>query len=209
MLEQLFSWDLFLFRLINGRWVTPWLDWVMANISDFDHLKIPVAILVIALIIWGGMRARVLVVLVGILILVGDPLIANNLKKAVDRPRPNNVLEEVRIVKLEGISKSEPKPFLPGNGRSFPSSHVMNNVAIIFAIVWLYGGGIYHLGWIWVALMGYSRIYTGSHYPSDVLCSLLIGVLYCWIILSLIEKAWPKLVSYFPKLQQKLPRLRR
>ena len=62
-----------------------------------------------------------------------------------------------------------------GRGRSFPSGHVMDNVcvAVVLSLFYRRRGWLYFLV---AALVGYSRIYTGAHWPSDVLLTGCLGV---------------------------------
>lgn len=60
---------------------------------------------------------------------------------------------------------------------SFPSNHALNTFAIanILAYYWpQYTVGYY----AFAALMGYSRIYVGVHYPLDVFAGMLFGLLF-------------------------------
>lgn len=199
------QWDLQLLHLINAVWFHPALDPVMAVASSFVLFKIPLAIGVVALLIWGGFRERLFLVLMILCVLLGDAVIDGGLKKIVLRPRPHEYLENVRIVDLHEVKWSHPSG-KPG-GRSFPSGHAFNNIAVALVATVLYGRWAYLL-WPWAMLVSYSRVYTGSHHPSDVFLSWLMALAYTWFILKLTEWCWqrwggrvcPKLYAQHPQL---------
>ncbi len=67
-----------------------------------------------------------------------------------------------------------------GGMYGFVSSHAANMFAIAMLIgLWLKKKIRYSLHFllIWAAIIGYSRIYLGVHYPTDVVCGALLGML--------------------------------
>ena len=66
------------------------------------------------------------------------------------------------------------------NDASFPSGHALGS-AILYGMLalWMWHHG-YHIPAIllvvWALLVGFSRIYLGVHYPTDVFASLCLGV---------------------------------
>ena len=88
------------------------------------------------------------------------------LKQLVQRPRPWLLVEGLLPLVAEG------------DPNSFPSGHT--TAAFAAGIVWLRT-----LPWKWgraaalvsAVLMGFSRLYVGVHYPSDVLAGAVIGTL--------------------------------
>lgn len=176
-----------LFLLINGVWTNPALDRFMAAMSSLDAWA-PLLILAAVLALWrGGFRARSFVILAALTVALADGGISNPLKHLVGRPRPADVWEGVRLVDLAKatprflalfkppkVRYSDAPPAVPPSGRSFPSSHTSNTMAI--AVL----AAIFYRRWGWSAiivslLVGYSRLYTGAHWPSDVLASIFLG----------------------------------
>ena len=108
------------------------------------------------------------------LLAMGLGLLCTNgiIKHVVARPRPYVVLE--RLIPL--VTSGDPN--------SFPSGHT--SAAFSAAIVWART-----LPWKWgrvaaivaAILMGFSRLYVGVHFPSDVLAGALLGSLYAGVIL--------------------------
>lgn len=106
------------------------------------------------------------------------------LKPLVDRTRPWLIVNG--LYALVG----EPDP------HSFPSGHTC--AAFAAAGVWfrnLPGRWLGAVGLGMAALMGFSRLYVGVHYPSDVLAGALIGLFCAWLAL--------RLAPYLPKWDKK------
>jgi undecaprenyl-diphosphatase len=66
-------------------------------------------------------------------------------------------------------------------------------------------------GWLYLPialLIGYSRIYTGSHWPLDVLAGMILGAVGAWIAVRLLQLLWrtlgprvaPRLAGKYPEL---------
>ncbi len=165
----------------------------MAAASSFD-LWWPFLAVAVVLVAWrGGSRARWLLVTLGLLLAVGEVAVSNPLKHAVHRLRPWQAMAGVRQVDLARgvrprllalfqpatvkttdapvvVSADDPRP-----GRSFPSSHVVNNfcAATVLALFYRRRGW---LAFLPAALVAYSRVYVGAHWPSDVLISMVLAV---------------------------------
>src|SRR5271154_3910530 len=88
--------DLHLLYLINQTWSSPWLDPVMARVSDFDSWRYPLYAAVVLTLIFGRFRGRLLLVLMAMCLLIGDKGISDALKAAINRPRPNETEPHLR-----------------------------------------------------------------------------------------------------------------
>ncbi|MBM3840307.1 MAG: phosphatase PAP2 family protein [Verrucomicrobia bacterium] len=189
MLSLLHRADLWVLYLVNSDGANPFLDGFMAFVTDFGFWRWPILAAAIALVLCGGYRARLLVVLTLVSVLVGEG-INGPLKHLVNRPRPHEHLANIRHVARSGVQMSAPGPV--EKGRSMPSSHVANNVA--FAVL---AGAIYgrrgRVAWLVVMVVAYSRIYIGSHYPSDVLASLILASGYSHATLLASRRLWRRL----------------
>jgi len=77
-------------------------------------------------------------------------------------------------------------------GRSFPSGHAANNMAAVTVMILFYRRrGVLYLP---VALLiCYSRIYTGAHWPIDVLAGMLLGILGGWLATLVLCALWQRL----------------
>jgi undecaprenyl-diphosphatase len=96
---------------------------------------------------------------------------------------------------------------LEAEGRSFPSNHAANtaSAAMLAAIFYRRRGW---LAFIPALLVAYSRVYTGVHWPSDVLAGFCLGcgvallslLLAEWLWRSLGKRLAPDLAVRFPSL---------
>ncbi|HOJ34087.1 MAG TPA: glycosyltransferase family 39 protein [Candidatus Hydrogenedentes bacterium] len=159
-----------LFRLINDGIKNPFFDWLLPIFSDKDYLVIPG---IMALAFWayvGGKRARFFVVCLLISLAIADIGSEKVIKNIVRLDRPYATLEGVHLHRGEEWRDYDPAfyPFDTRKSYSFPSSHAANMAAVAAVLAFL------RLGTLWVTvplalLVGLSRIYTGNHYPLDIL----------------------------------------
>src|SRR5580700_8989478 len=89
-----------LLTLINRDWTSPALDGLMAVMSSINFWAVPLILLVIAIAVRGGFRARAMLVVLAVTVLISDSGVGNGLKHLIRRPRPNEVVAGVRIVSL-------------------------------------------------------------------------------------------------------------
>jgi undecaprenyl-diphosphatase len=197
--------DLQMLYLINQTWSGPWLDPLMARVSDFDSFRYPLGLAVILTLIFGGFRGRLLLGMMAACLIIGDALIDHDFKDTVNRPRPNETEPHLRVVSVREVTESVPRSVT--RGQSFTSGHACNNVALAMVGCAIFGRWALWL-WPWAALVSYSRIYCGSHYPSDILGSWIVSLYYSYFILKTAEWLWKKYGPWnFPRLHAAHPLL--
>ncbi len=211
--------DKTLLLLINREWTCSFLDRLMAIFSD-SAIWVPVlAAAGLALFCFGRFRGRSFVLVTLLTIGFTDGVFTQSMKKLISRPRPPEALAEVREVSL---SKTKPAllavfepvkviysspPTGPVAGRSFPSGHAMNNSVLATLAILFFGRlGMWYI--LPAAMVSYSRIYTGSHWASDVVVSCILGVGFALLIAGFFAIAYQYLASrFFPRLYAKHPAL--
>ena len=170
-LAPLLSADRSLLLKINRDWTCPLFDAVMPVVTDIHKVawfRYGVGPAGLALWLWKGKKRALRVLVVAVIAMgVGDLLAHKVIKPRVARLRPAYAGEPV-------ISRA------PANGMwSFPSNHAINMGAAASVLTVAYPGGalVFAAG---AALIGYSRVYVGAHYPLDVLAGFALGVGIGW-----------------------------
>jgi undecaprenyl-diphosphatase len=205
--------------IINRDWASPALDRVMALASSFDVWFPIIAILALVLLIRGPFRMRAFILTAGLIVGINDGIVSKNLKRIVDRPRPHQTHNDVRVVDFE---KAKPRVLAVGlpmkvemsratledvEGRSFPSSHTINTCSVAVAGLVFFGLRAWWLAGIAV-LVSMSRIYVGSHWPSDVFVSVFIGCGSTLLLLALLRVLWERLGGrLLPRVHAEHPQL--
>ena len=159
-MEWIVDWDVRLFVLLNQTWVSPAMDWAMPILTDFDHWRIPVIVLILLFMARGNTATRIGLLFAVLAVVAADQISSSGIKPLFERDRPFKVMEDVR--KLVGA-----------HGYSFPSSHAANTFAAgdFLALRFRRWWPILLLP----VLVGYSRVYVGVHYPLDVAGGALLG----------------------------------
>jgi undecaprenyl-diphosphatase len=180
------SLDTGLFELINRGGQNSFFDWFMPFMTDLKNFTY-VLVLVGVLVLWRERKAGlVLLVFVGLTLAITDPLSSRVLKEWIGRIRPCQILSGVRLLTECNTSYS------------FPSSHAVN----IFAAAYFLSQPFKKLAPLFFAIaavVAYSRIYIGIHYPLDVIGGAAIGLLVAWPMRRLKDQALARLNLSPPK----------
>jgi membrane-associated phospholipid phosphatase len=151
----------------------PWLDMVMLAVTSTGGSLLFFSVAAIAT--WLFLKQRVFDMLTILISYGGAGVISDLLKLVFARPRPDLF-----------------PPVVTASGYSFPSGHTASAIAVYGLLaIFLWRQERYVLAafsGFWVTAVGFSRIYLGVHYPSDVLGALAVGALWVFAVFAL--RAW-------------------
>lgn len=118
-----------------------------------------------------GKRIWLVAIAAGALILLSDQLSVHAFKNVFLRLRPcHEFALQTKVHLLNGHC---------GGTYGFISSHASNTFALAMFLSLFFGGRIKYLApllFVWAIFVAYSRIYSGVHYPGDVLGGAIVGI---------------------------------
>ncbi len=197
MIEFLYSLDVTLFTFVNQTLANPVGDFLWPFITDYDRFLV-VRLLLLAVWLWlfirGGKRGRTAALLLVLVLVCSDQLSSSVIKPAVQRARPCHTVGGVPV--LQQVHLLVPC----GGGKSFPSSHAVNNFAVATLLAFFYRRWMWAF-FSWAALVAISRVTVGVHFPSDILGGAVLGagvaalLLWIWHTLGRSAAPWLRLAS--------------
>lgn len=171
--------DVRIFKLFNRQGYPKWLDRLMWLATQLGNML--AALLAATLLFILNYRRMAFEIIFGTLLLW---LLVETIKALADRDRPFRALEATRVIGWKEI------------GHSFPSGHTTQ----IFFLVTLFihrfqlGVGISITLYAVAALVGFTRIYVGAHYPRDVVAGVVLGSV--WGILAMLVNPYELLLPF-------------
>ena len=143
------------------------LLWIQENLRTewLDHIMPYVS----------GINDHGILAIIGVIVIIVNLLIKPN----VQRTRPFYVLEDLHLL------GSLPTDF------SFPSGHTGSAFAVATVMLMCMPAKYGVTAIVVSALIALSRLYNAAHYPTDVLCGILIGII-TGVIASLLYKKYQK-----------------
>jgi len=176
MIEQLEQFDRDLFLYLNGLHVD-WLDPVMWWLSSIV-LMIPVFGFVFYYAYKKGKIRLTLIIIggLGLCVLLSDRISVEFFKEVFQRYRPTHNTEIGDLVHT--VIKPNGEEYRGGTF-SFVSSHATNAMSMaLFSFLHLRRfNKKWSLLFLWVAIVSYTRIYLGVHYPADLVCGAILGAI--------------------------------
>ena len=180
-MEALKTLDLNIFFWINGHH-TPFLDKIMYLMTRPECWVPFFAVVVFLLFRHYRKQTWWILLCCGISILCTDRT-SVMIKNMVQRPRPTHNVELQERVHVHTFADGSE---YRGGHYSFPSSHAANSFGVTLLLVYFFRRITRHAWWIfplWALVFCYTRPYLGVHYPSDILCGALLGLLCGSIVL--------------------------
>lgn len=182
MLEKIKELDTQLFLYLNGMHNTffdPIMYWASHKLFWIPFY------LIIAYILVREYKKHSIYIFVSIAIVITlcDQIASHLIKNLAKRLRPSH---EAALEGLVHLSKAG-----PGGQYGFVSSHSANAIGLATFLILLLPAKYRALKWIlvfWAALVAYSRIYNGVHYPLDVIVAGLIGAVLAYLVFKIYSR---------------------
>jgi len=166
--------DARVFRLLNVHGYPRWLDrlmWLTTQLGNMLAASIGTLVLLVL-----DYRRLALVIIVGTLTLW---ILVEIIKALSDRDRPFLTLDNTRVIGWRV------------RGDSFPSGHTSQVFFLVTLSIHHFQLGIAATAALYAlaALVGFTRIYVGAHYPRDVIAGVVLGSV--WGVLGvLVDRYW-------------------
>lgn len=161
----------------------PFIDQLMVFLSG-QLIWLPF----VAFFVWKGRTIldrrsfTLFLVLMAITLTLSDVTSSYILKNIFTRLRPCRLTELKPLIYQFGQKC--------GGKFGFVSSHAANSAALVFfCLRTLELPPKFHVLWILPAIVGYSRIYLGVHYPGDVLGGALVGITWAFVMVKVFRSS--------------------
>ncbi len=185
--------DTALLLVINKSLACEQLDPWMAHLSALGNR--PIFWLVLSVWLgwrtvqrWGRTRTAAKqwlssLVVIALAIGIADGISGRIVKPLLGRERPPQVVKTLRLL----------PNFAGGKAKAYPSSHAANAFAAARVLHELAPPKA--LWWVLAALIAYSRIYLGVHFPTDVVGGALLGLTVGAVLVALLRRIRCSLVA--------------
>ncbi|HEY1871670.1 MAG TPA: phosphatase PAP2 family protein, partial [Chitinophagaceae bacterium] len=173
ILQNLESFDRWLFHKINGQWTNPFFDFIFLFFRQ-ANFWMPLYLFVFVFVIANFKRnAWWWVIFFVCTVALTDMTGTRVFKHVFERLRPCNdpgFAPSVRLLLNECAG-----------GYSFVSNHAANHFGLATFFYFTMRNYIPKwawIGWVWAFSIGYAQIYVGIHYPLDVVGGAILGILF-------------------------------
>jgi len=181
----LIQWDHQLFQFINSGLSNSVFDLILPLLRE-KLIWIPLYIFIFAFLLHNfGRKGYWLVLMLIVTVGISDLMSSKVIKPLVERARPCHLDQNDLPVQLRARC---------GRGYSFTSSHATNHFSIAFFLFLVYKG---RRKWIrkglilWAASISFSQVYVGVHFPIDIFCGAILGMMIAFISYGFYSRHFP------------------
>ncbi|MBS3806639.1 MAG: phosphatase PAP2 family protein [Bacteroidales bacterium] len=168
MLEFLLELDTKLLLFLNGLHAPTW-DIIMYEVSEKEFWYPFYGVLILVMVWRYQWNALATLLFIALLITLSDQISVKAFKEVFERFRPTHNPQIKDLVHTVSGYR--------GGDFGFVSSHAANTFAMAFFTSKLFKNRYYSWAiFIWAAVVSYSRIYLGVHYPLDIIGGALLGI---------------------------------
>ncbi|OQC10991.1 MAG: Undecaprenyl-diphosphatase BcrC [Tenericutes bacterium ADurb.Bin087] len=208
------AWEISFLRWVVEKTQTPIITFLFKYLTLAGEMAVIFFIIAFIMIGFKKTRKAGLIIVFGLILVSGFNLWI--FKPLVNRPRPFDVPEfSVDASWLNNYMynifapQSKLNDFLVPGSKAFMSGHTLSSFIFGFTIL------IHHRKWaapalIFSAIMSYTRIYFGFHYPTDVFSGIVTALatvlLFTWLANKYEDwfvKVWRKFIGLFKKKAKK------
>ena len=183
-MDALLNLDTYFFRLINQSGTPFWDPLFLFATNKWSWIPL-YAFLVFLLFKKKKQSAFISLLFITLVIVFSDQGSVHLFKNVFERLRPCHFLENVRLV-TEGC----------GGNFGFISSHASNVFGLAVFIGSILNKKTFAFLFFWAALVSFSRVYVGVHYPFDILFGMMYGTTIALLLLKIYYKYEKSLANF-------------